>query len=47
VAVGATPYTDIFGVPIPHDLPLDPSWRIIGDPYLTRTPASEPCDLKD
>ena len=41
VAAGATPYT-IFGVPVLFDTPLYPTWKIFGDPYLTRTPTSEP-----
>ena len=36
VAAGATPYGVI------GDCPLDPSWTIFGDPYLTRTPSSHP-----
>jgi hypothetical protein len=42
VAAGATPYLNGFGVPVPFDTPLDPNWRIFGDPYLTRAPANEP-----
>jgi len=42
VVAGATPYSNIFGVQVPHDDPLSQDWQIFGDPYLTRTPSSEP-----
>lgn len=42
VVAGATPYLNIFGVPVPDDTPLDLNWKIFGDPNLTRTPSSEP-----